>query len=335
MAESKRILGASAGAIDASIMFIGEAPGRLGADDSAIPFHGDKSGHNFEELLQHVGISRREIFVTNAVLCNPRDEEGRNATPNPAEINACSTFLVNQIRLVDPKIVVTLGAIALKATAAISTHSLTLQKDVRTANRWFNRLLVPLYHPGQRAMLHRSFHNQLSDYQFVAEQLRRLGHPRKPQSFGMSTSTLAVARELIRQVGEISYFALHKLTYLAEYSAIRETGQRLSSAYFVRQKEGPYCTDLHIAKLKKSIKGLKIGSGRSGLTVQHGAPLLGASSELPQTARLIIEQVVRRYGHLSDAQLKTAVYLTAPMRRILRQEKRGRNLFNAAIDLSQ
>ena len=81
MEGSKRVLNRAAGALNATIMFIGEAPGRLGADASEIPFHGDKAGHNFEELLEGASLSRADIFVTNAVLCNPKDENGNNAPP--------------------------------------------------------------------------------------------------------------------------------------------------------------------------------------------------------------------------------------------------------------
>src|ERR1700722_9261259 len=74
MSGSQRVLSRAAGQLDARVMFIGEAPGRLGADGSGIPFHGDKAGNNFEELLERVGLTRYAIFVTNAALCNPKDE---------------------------------------------------------------------------------------------------------------------------------------------------------------------------------------------------------------------------------------------------------------------
>ena len=85
-----KIIGYSCGKPNSPIMFIGEAPGRLGADDTHIPFHGDKSGHNFESLLKAVGINRGDIFVTNSVLCNPKDENGNNDTPKNEEILNCS-----------------------------------------------------------------------------------------------------------------------------------------------------------------------------------------------------------------------------------------------------
>ena len=112
--------------LDSPIFIIGEAPGRLGADVSAIPFHGDKSGDNFERLLEQVGLSRHDCFITNAALCNPKGDNGNNATPTRAELQNCSGFLKRQIDLVDPPIVATLGAQALAALRSIEDHDIDL-----------------------------------------------------------------------------------------------------------------------------------------------------------------------------------------------------------------
>src|SRR5690242_2368133 len=119
MEESARVLNYSAGNLRADLFFVGEAPGRLGADATEVPFHGDTAGDNFEDLLSFAGINRKDVYVTNAVLCNPKDAQGNNATPNPNEIANCVTFLRRQIELVDPKIVIALGNAALRALAAI------------------------------------------------------------------------------------------------------------------------------------------------------------------------------------------------------------------------
>ena len=92
-------------------MIVGEAPGRLGADASQLPFHGDKSGHNFEALLEFSGLNRSDVFITNAVLCNPKSGDGNNATPTKCEIVNCASNLQKQISLLNPMIVVTLGAV--------------------------------------------------------------------------------------------------------------------------------------------------------------------------------------------------------------------------------
>lgn len=178
MCDSTRVLNYSAGNLNAEVLFIGEAPGRLGADKTEVPFQGDASGRNFEDFLSCAGIARKDVFVTNAVLCNPRDEEGNNSPPKPGEAANCLPFLKRQIQLVNPKIVVSLGNTALRSLGSIEPHNLTLSQHVRTVHRWFGRLLIPLYHPGQRAMIHRDLAIQRSDYQFVSEQWSRLTQPR-------------------------------------------------------------------------------------------------------------------------------------------------------------
>ncbi len=119
MRDSARVLSRTAGNLNAELFFVGEAPGRLGADATGIPFHGDRSGTNFEDLLSFAGISREDIFVTNAVLCNPRNSSGNNATPDQLERAHCQDFLRRQIELVAPKIVVAIGATALDALSGI------------------------------------------------------------------------------------------------------------------------------------------------------------------------------------------------------------------------
>lgn len=337
MCDSARVLSFAAGNLNASVLFVGEAPGRLGADQTEIPFHGDAAGKNFEDLLAMAGIPRDTVFVSNAALCNPKDAKGNNATPTLGELQNCSAFLRRQIELVNPEIVVTLGAAALKAASLIEAHGLSLAEAVRTANRWFGRTLVPLYHPGQRAMVHRSLANQRSDYQFVAELARRRSLSRRKASGSTRADVLAACRYLLSAKGEVSYFELHKFIYLAEYLHIRKTGERLTSAYFVRQKDGPYCVDIHVSRLKRSdpsittrTKGAKLFIGLRGAAQ---AELLAAPDTVDETLKATLDDVVARYSFSSEADLKKAVYLTAPMRLMLRREQQEKiNLYNAPID---
>lgn len=322
-------------------MFVGEAPGRLGADGSHLPFHGDKSGHNFEKLIEQVGVSRYEVFVTNAVLCNPKDSKGNNATPTPGEILNCAPFLRETIDLLDPRIVVTLGAVALKACGAIEAHGVSLREHVRTSHTWMRRTLIPVYHPGQRAMVHRSFANQLSDYQFVAESLRRLKKPRKKPSGKNLRSesaklSLVVKRVLQGSPKGLSYFALHKLCFLAEVASLEATGERLTNAYVVRQKDGPYFVDLHLAKLAHLLPDLQTWSerGKVFLRLAPQADLLASeeSLELAEHDEASIQTVLTKYGQMPDDELKRVVYLSKFMRALLRKERSsGANLYNAAV----
>lgn len=341
MAGSSRVLSAGCGSLDARVMFIGEAPGRLGADSSELPFHGDRSGHNFESLLEEVGLSRYDAFVTNAVLCNPKDDNGNNATPSPTEIANCAPFLREQLELVGSPVVVTLGAVALRATAIVQRHDLTLRGNVRTAHRWEGRQLVPAYHPGQRAMVHRSFANQLADYQFIAETVRRSATRQKrksPAKMGRTSAKVgAAAHALLERRGEASYFELHKLLFLAEVRHLETTGERLTEGYFVRQKDGPYCVELHASRLLSLIPGIATHSVSGNLMVSLNQMLLVdpgklQSSLLSARERLTLDEVAKKYGGLPASRLKTATYLTKPMRDLLRREKSLRiNLFNSAV----
>src|SRR6185369_1487902 len=69
----------------ARIMFIGEAPGRKGADRTRMPFSGDQSGANLDRFLGSIKLTRQEIFITSAALCNPRSESGANRRPTQKE----------------------------------------------------------------------------------------------------------------------------------------------------------------------------------------------------------------------------------------------------------
>jgi uracil-DNA glycosylase family 4 len=340
MSDSTHVIGPASGRLDSPIFIIGEAPGRLGADASAIPFHGDKAGDNFEALLEQVGLSRHDCFITNAAICNPKDENGNNGTPTRAELQNCSGFLKRQIDLVDPAIVVTLGAQALIAIRSIEDHRIELVNGVRKVWSWYGRTLVPLYHPGQRAMIHRSFFNQLSDYRFLAETYSRRikGKAKIPSATPSSVAVARIVTRLINKTGSISYFALHKLFYLTEYEYYKKARRRMTSAYIVRQKEGPYVFELHIKKLKKTIEGLDVRAygDRLLLSVGDTPQLFYDDSEgLEDEFGATIDYVALKYGRAGDSELKRIVYLTAPMRHILRREKTlQENMFNKAIDFS-
>lgn len=342
MAESLRVLSPSAGPLDSEIMFIGEAPGRLGADSSGIPFHGDKAGRNFESLLEQVGIARAAVFVTNAALCNPKDEKGNNATPNRSEIDNCSGFLRQQIAIVNPKIIVTLGLQALNALRQIEHHDLALSQHVRTSHAWLGRTLIPAYHPGQRAMIHRSFANQLSDYRFIADVYRRLGQKGKPRSkSAMSSSMAVVAEGILKRLPLVSYFAMHKLAYMTEIEALKLFGRRATNSYYVRQKDGPYCIDLHIKKLQNALQSVRVTKEGEKLYLSLGSASKKNAAQLrffepPESIGSeiagILDTVCGRYGGLPDDRLKTSVYLTSPMKTLLRLERQGlRSTYNAPI----
>jgi DNA polymerase len=176
MCERAAVLSKLNGPVSARIMFIGEAPGRKGADQTRVPFSGDQSGKNFDRFLASIGLGRDNIFITSAAICNPRAESGVNRKPTKAEVANCSYFLRQTLEIVDPDVVVTLGSVALDALKAIEQHDLTLKESAARIHRWNKRVLVPIYHPSPQVLAsHRREQEQLHDYQIVAQAMKDAG----------------------------------------------------------------------------------------------------------------------------------------------------------------
>jgi len=124
---------------NAPILIIGEAPGR-DEDLQGRPFVG-KSGQLLDKILEACGFNRNEhVFISNIVKCRPPD----NRVPTPQEAEVCMPYLLKQIELINPTILILLGATALKYMAG-SEHRIT-----RERGNWLNvqgRLAMPVYHP--------------------------------------------------------------------------------------------------------------------------------------------------------------------------------------------
>jgi DNA polymerase len=97
-----------AGNRSAAILFVGEAPGAA-EDREGFPFIG-ASGRLLDAMLAGAGIDRKEVFIANVVRCRPP----ANRNPKTREIRACAGWLAEQIRLIEPRIVVSLGRFALQ-----------------------------------------------------------------------------------------------------------------------------------------------------------------------------------------------------------------------------
>jgi len=166
----RKVLSSANGSMDSRVLFVAEAPGRLGADRTGVPLYGD---NNFEVLLGNIGWRREEVFITNAVLCNPKQENGNNGTPTQEEIANCSAYLEMVIALINPDVIVTLGTTALKALAMLSPHGIELRDGVAQTVPWRNTRLFPLYHPRPRAILHRSLAKQRSDFMLLSKIVHR------------------------------------------------------------------------------------------------------------------------------------------------------------------
>jgi len=123
----------------AMLALVGEAPGR-DEDLSGIPFVG-RAGQLLDRILSSVGFDREEVFVTNTVMCRPPE----NRPPTPDEMLACRPFLEGKLKLVAPKMVVALGAAALKDLTDDPKASITRLRGRRLLVG--GRYLYPTFHP--------------------------------------------------------------------------------------------------------------------------------------------------------------------------------------------
>ena len=175
MCERAAVLSHLNGSVDARVMFIGEAPGRKGADRTRIPFSGDQSRKNFDRFLDAAGLTRSDIFITSAALCNPRGASGANRRPSSQELRNCSDFLRRTIELINPRVIVTLGGVALEALRLLQYHEYTLRDDAAKIRGWNGKMLIPLYHPSPQVLITtRDARAQLRDYKVVARALARI-----------------------------------------------------------------------------------------------------------------------------------------------------------------
>jgi len=121
----------------ARLMFIGEAPG---ADEDRIgrPFVG-AAGQLLDNMITAMQYARSEVYIANIVKCRPP----RNRNPEPEEADACLPYLYRQIQLVQPEVIVTLGAVPLR-------YLLGRQGIMKTRGHWleFRGIpVMPTFHP--------------------------------------------------------------------------------------------------------------------------------------------------------------------------------------------
>ncbi len=131
------------GAVPANVMFVGIAPGRFGGDITGIPFSGDRSGMLLRKMIARARIE--DVFITNLVRCNPRDQHGRNRDPRADEIANCRKHLDAEIGMVRPRIIVCLGAMAWRQLAGREAPFDPTRPEIFLRN---GALLYPMYHPG-------------------------------------------------------------------------------------------------------------------------------------------------------------------------------------------
>lgn len=151
----------------AGVLFVAEAPNWADTFDPdkgrlTVEADTDPTGAFFRELLEHAGLAVDDIIVTNAVLCLPKERDGRHPVGSQLR-EACLPWLVRLILAARPRVVVTLGGKALEALDRIERHGLALKTAAGRRHRWFGRALLPLYHPGRLGRIARPAAQQRSD----------------------------------------------------------------------------------------------------------------------------------------------------------------------------
>ena len=130
------------GNADAELMFVGEAPG-ADEDRQGLPFVG-RAGRLLDEMLAGIGLSREQVFVANVLKCRPPG----NRDPQPNEIETCRPYLHEQVRLIEPRVVCTLGNFATKLLTGNQT-GITRVRGTPQVHTLGERtvFVLPLFHP--------------------------------------------------------------------------------------------------------------------------------------------------------------------------------------------
>ncbi|MEX2447541.1 MAG: uracil-DNA glycosylase [Solirubrobacterales bacterium] len=138
--RTKAVFGA--GDADAGLMFVGEAPG-ADEDRQGLPFVG-RAGQLLNQLLEGIGLSRSDVFIANVLKSRPPE----NRDPQPQEIEACRPYLFEQVRLIEPTVVCTLGNFATKLLSG-NPAGITRVRGAPQVHDLGGRavFLLPLFHP--------------------------------------------------------------------------------------------------------------------------------------------------------------------------------------------
>lgn len=149
---------------DADIMFIGEAPGKR-EDETGLPFVG-AAGRFLDEMLATAGLDRSDVFITSIVKYRPPN----NRDPKPEEKAAFWSYLLRQIEVIEPKVIITLGRHGMECFLPDAKISQRHGQATRITVGDREYLLIPLYHPAA-ALYNGSMRQVLIDDFLAAKQL--------------------------------------------------------------------------------------------------------------------------------------------------------------------
>jgi uracil-DNA glycosylase family 4 len=174
LAQTRHTVVFGAGNANADLMFVGEAPGR-NEDEQGLPFVG-QAGRLLDTLLGEIGLSRDQVFVANVLKCRPPG----NRDPHPVEIERCQEYLFQQIDLIEPTVICTLGNFATKLLRQDTTGIMRLhgRAEVRVVGPRAVRLF-PVFHPAAALYTPSNVDVLRQDFRALPE-LLALGPPEQP-----------------------------------------------------------------------------------------------------------------------------------------------------------
>ena len=164
LAERRTQVVYGVGNADAELLFIGEGPG-FHEDQQGEPFVG-AAGQLLTRMLGEIGSRREDVYIANVVKCRPPG----NRDPEADEIESCTPWLIEQVSLIQPALIVTLGNFATKFVLNTTT-GITRLRGQRFP--WHGRTVIPTFHPAAVLRSGGDASRQFSDFRADFELVRR------------------------------------------------------------------------------------------------------------------------------------------------------------------
>lgn len=162
------------GSPEAELMFVGEAPGE-DEDRQGEPFVG-KAGQLLTKIIETMGLSREKVYIANVLKCRPDMPPGEsgNRKPTLPEMNTCKPYLLEQIEIIQPRVIVGLGSTAMEGLLGIVPFQITKKRG-----QWheFNGIpLMPTFHPAF-VLRNQALSVKRQVWEDMLAAMEKLGHP--------------------------------------------------------------------------------------------------------------------------------------------------------------
>jgi DNA polymerase len=175
LASTRQNVVFGAGNADADLMFVGEAPG-ASEDAQGLPFVG-RAGKLLDTLLEEIGLQRSDVFIANTLKCRPPG----NRDPLPVEIENCRDYLYRQVKLIQPRVICSLGNFSTKLLRADPTGITRLHgrpEELTLGARTVR--LYPIFHPAAALYTPRMLETLREDFARLPDLLAQ-PEPEQPQ----------------------------------------------------------------------------------------------------------------------------------------------------------